>query len=212
MDWRLEDRIALLAGQASARDVCHNLPWLRPPLVATESARERLKAWALAGGLARPKPDTTGLRFIGDRAINVSAIQALDTLAPPARDFILDNVIVFGAGVTIDGCCGTLPPWPALKVVALRRGVAPDVHDPGEAFYARRIALHEFAHAWLEPVVTWGPSATSEQMAATDTPSPGKHYTKEDRPIEIRAWALTENWEGEPLGPAFWLTIRRTMS
>lgn len=211
MDWRLEDRVALLAGQASARDVCHGLSWLRPPLVATEAGRERLKSWALAGGLSRPTPDTTKLRFVGDPAIQVSAIQALDTMAPPARDFVLDNVIVFGAGVTIDGCCTAVPDQPALRWVVLGRGVAKEVSDPGAVCYARRVALHEFAHAWLEPDPTFG-LPTPDHIAAKRALQPGKHYTKHQRPIELRAWALAENWEGAPFSGDFWSTIRRVLS
>jgi hypothetical protein len=207
MDWRLEDRMALLAGQASARDVCHHLPWLRRPLVATESARERLTAWALAGGLSRPKPDTTALQFYGDKGARVSAIMALDLMAPPARDYILDNVMVFGVGVTSVGWCGTVAGALPRRIVALSQGANEDNNDG--AYYARRIALHEFAHAWLEP----------EELASSNLPTvrrdelpPGKFYTKQQTPVELRAWSLTECWEGEPLGADFWFKVRQAMS
>jgi hypothetical protein len=206
MDWRLEDRVALLAGQASAREVCQGLPWLRRPLVATDAARERLKAWALAGGLSRPKRDTSKLEFYGDLGANVAAVMALDVMAPPARDFVLDNVVVLGVGVTTEGWCGNLAGRPFRKVVALSRGANRDNNEG--AYYARRVALHEFSHAWLEP------DRADAAPSVVDQPDlhQGKYYTRAQRPVELRAWSLTEQWEGQPFGPDFWLTIRRTLS
>lgn len=202
---RLEERMAWLAGQATARDVCHHLPWLQPPLVATEAARERLTAWALAGGLRRPKPDTTTLEFYGDRSVKVAAIMALDVMAPPARDYVLNNVLVLGVGVTTEGWCGNLAGRPLRKIVALARGANKDNNDG--AYYARRIALHEFSHAWLESDEPAEPAPS-----VVEQPDQGKFYTQSQRPIELRAWSLTELWEGAPLGPDFWMTIRRTLS
>lgn len=210
MGWSLEDRLALLAGQASARDVYHGLEWLRPPVVATEPSRERLRAWVLGGGLTRPKPDTTTIEFLGDDVeIKVAAILALEAMAPPARDYILENVLVVGISVSSGWMAPLTRRAQSRKLITVLSYGCKE-NDPARTFRARRIALHEFAHCWLE-------SNKSDETPAHNphldrTKEPGKEYARWQRPIELRAWTLTELWEGEPLGSDTWMSIRRMMS
>jgi hypothetical protein len=215
MEWSLEHRLALLDNVVSMRQFVEApARWLQRELVATAAAKERLKTWARAGGLARASRDTSELRCCGDLDIHVAAVMALRMLAPPARDYVMDHAFVVCVGETTEGFALKLPAdMPAGKgarLVALTVG-APE-GNPSRTAWAVRVALHEFAHVWLEPDETFSAPTADEQQQIAAARNAGRHYSAKQSAIELRAWSLAERWEGQPFSGDFWLQVRRSLT
>jgi len=149
----ITDRYELLGGTVSYRDLAHGAaPWLQSPLVRTEAARARLRAWAEGGGMSRPTPTAREIRerlvYIGmdraDRSIADTVVEVLLRIAPPARDAVLSECWIIGLGVA--GLCATAPATApgALRIIALN-GQALDDGLP-------TTVAHECAHHWLLPL------------------------------------------------------------
>jgi hypothetical protein len=217
MDWSLESKLELLGNALSGAEFYAGpARWLRNELVSTAAARDRLRAWAVAGGLRRPERCGTSLRFCGDRTVNVAAILALNMLAPPARDYVLDKTVVVGSGDETHGFAARFPAAPSAneaRLVVLTCG-SPE-GNPVLTEIAVRVALHEFAHVWLEPAETFDePPNSTEREERLRLRSAGGPilYTRHQSAMELRAWALAEAWRGEPFGGGFWLEIRKHLT
>lgn len=222
MNWSLEYRLGLLGNVVSGRDYFKGpARWLRRELVSTPAARGRLRAWALAGGLHKPVPDGTDVRFCGDVCIQAAAAMALNMMAPPAREYVVKNTFVVGAGHESDGFAMLFPARPAkgqrARLVVLTKGL-PD-NDPGALACAVRQALHEFAHVWLESDQTFieiDPVEIAERRRLLWLNGSGNYgsvrYTKKQSAVELRAWSLVERWEGQPFGCDFWRSVRETLT
>lgn len=210
----LEDRVKLLAGKVSMRQLAGGAAaWLRPELVRTAAARDRLRAWCEAGGLERPPMSrdeiVDQLSYVGPPYMGVAVALAVESMAPPARDYVLDHVQFIALGEHHAGWIAGVrtPRLEARQTIAIA-GVQ---NDSAGTFMARRTTLHECAHAWLEPSSLPPTVAMQRQAAKAAASAAGKLYSAADIPIELRAWSLAEVWEGAPFGGDFWLRIRRAL-
>jgi len=139
----LEERHAVLPG-VPARCLVHGMPWLRGPLVSTEHAIARLRAWVAGGGLQRPAPDIRkALPLYGDTEVLPAVIVALELMAPPARDYVLQEATILAAG------WGTLA-WTGGTPLGSRPHVIVISAHARNLAAVSRLMLHEAAHCWLE--------------------------------------------------------------
>lgn len=211
MIWNLETKLELLAGSMSAREfvAAGGVPWLSQALCCTDVARERLRDWCAAGGMTRPAVSRGAIvermAYMGTDAVAVPIVLALEAMAPPARDFALQHVLFIGVDAGEAGWCAPIVPVPGglRKVVVVRRESRSDAGD----WYARRTALHELAHAWLEPVMEDAAVVRDRRQARQQAYLSGRYYSELDKDIEYRAWSLVEAWDG-PLG-SLWFDIRK---
>lgn len=193
MTWDLEARLALLAGTVTGRQFYAGpARWLSRELVRTEAAIGRLREWCIGGGLERPEPDVRrAVRFFGDESMLPIVVEALEMMAPPARAFVLQRCATYGTGWDTRGWTGPQP-RPADRIILLS-GARRDIGS------IRLTALHEFAHAWLEPLP---PAEAITAAAAADVENyflargHGPHYKLPAvLTSERQADALAADWE-----------------
>jgi len=119
-------------------------PWLTYGLVQTTVAIDRLRAWFGRGGLDAQPPASSLVRYIGDTEMAAAVRDALDRIAPAARDYVIRHAIVIGVGWSSAGWTGGRLPDHRVCIVVSGRS--------RDATCIRGIALHEMAHTWLESV------------------------------------------------------------
>jgi hypothetical protein len=151
----LEERYDALAGAVRYRDLARGgYRWLTDTLVKTDGARQRLRAWALAGCHDGPRE----LCYTGNESIGRAADAVLQALPPPVAWHVARAVLVIGQGFA-GGMCATfpkLPPCDENRQIVTVGKVPNDADLPG-------IIAHEFAHAW-----TFGIVAVSSAVALTE--------------------------------------------
>lgn len=146
------DRIALLRGAMTARDIAHGAaPWLTDTLVITAPARARLQRWAAAGG---PPADRSAVCCVGPDPINDLLQSTLARIPEPVAEHVVRHCVVAVVGRRTAGWAMVLP-RPAHEPSEAPHLVTITAHDadrtPEEV--AARLA-HECAHSWLSfPVV-----------------------------------------------------------
>jgi hypothetical protein len=188
----LFERIALLAPAMTPRDVAAGRArWLQDELVCTEHARERLRAWVLAGGLSRPAPDVRArLQYYGDVEVLPIVVRGFQRMAPPARDYVLEHAAIVGVGWSTYGwTAAAIPATPHVIVLSgARRDDAAIEHT----------VLHEAAHCWLEATPA-GIRPASAEIAASAARAGGKTTGMDPKVArkETRAEALVGLWKRE---------------
>lgn len=135
----LEERMRLLPG-ASARWIVREASWLTGELVATDQARARLRAWALAG---RPAADPDALPYIGDLSMRATVRGVLRKLPAPVVHHVVTRCLILAVGADALGWTSPAPQRPASQLILLCS--LPELEDLAD------LAAHEIAHAWLEP-------------------------------------------------------------
>jgi hypothetical protein len=118
--------------------------WLRPPLVATAAARQKLAAWIASG-----KPDAptqadalVGQQHIGDELLAHAIARTLSALPAPLGHYAIGHCQFISVGASIRGFCAPHVsherPW--LIVLSTAGQDVP-------LFEA--VVAHEVSHAWL---------------------------------------------------------------
>jgi hypothetical protein len=116
--------------------------WVSQPLIATEHARRRLRAWTDAD---RPDPRPEQLAYDGDPVVGAAVIDVVRRLPPPVRHHLVATCAVFGITTTGLYLSGVPLPTPLLTPVSVIllavRGLS--------RVDVEAAAAHEFAHGWL---------------------------------------------------------------
>jgi hypothetical protein len=157
----LSEKFELLSGAISYRALAQGeARWLRPELVRTEVARERVRTWAASGAFAALSTDDVEYnlrpRYIGDVIVRAIVAEALTKIAPPVRDLVLSTCWIFEVGKDATGWFGALPTARAESVINLN-GDRP-LDELASTF------AHECAHAWLHPMPR--PTASAYEAGA----------------------------------------------
>jgi hypothetical protein len=170
-------------------------PWASDELLATEAARDRLRAWYAAG---RPVPTVDRLvrelRYLGDAEIRAIALEALHEIPPPVTDFLLDHALICGVGWSARGWC-IRAALGAPSVLILLSGASHDRDD------LRDYLKHEAAHAWLE-LVPAAPMPAEDVynesafalLTAAARPELMRDVLADEAASERRADALARSW------------------
>ena len=168
--------------------------WLCQQLLATEAAIDRFRTWLAGGGLERPAPNVRErLRYFGDEEMFPALVSAIDAMAPPAREWMLDRAVVFGCGWSSAGWAGG-----AASDLATRRVVLVSGHHRHEEAL-RGITWHEAGHCWLESperVITPHESQNFNRLHAATIAHPDfqRLATQQKRQVEHRANCLAAVW------------------
>lgn len=141
----IDERRTLLPS-ATYRELSAAGVWLKPALVATATARARVRAWDAAGRPGPPHP----VRVAGDVRVSRIVREVADRLPPPARWWVSAHVQVVSLPQRAAGIATTPPAAlphacdpPRLVVVS---------GDDDDAEVAGTVA-HEFGHCWLDDTV-----------------------------------------------------------
>jgi len=197
MNLSLQEKADLFGGVVTARQLVNGaVPWFCQELVETESAQARLRQWAASGGMARTFPPARireELRYYGDPRMLPAVIDAVASVPPPVRDFVLEEVALLGIGWVHIGRT-FLAPFEGQRMIILS-GASHDETRIG------RLVLHELAHAWLESpalgeVATCLPAAGLENVDALARDEGWLDDAfRWRRAKENRADALARQWE-----------------
>jgi hypothetical protein len=185
----LPEKCAVLPAVSGRR--LAELRWLTRALVETDHAVTRLQQWAANGGLDRPAPDCREIVvYHGDEPMLADVVQALNYLAPPARDYVLETAAIVGTGWTTRGWAGRIGPVADRARIIVLSGASRDHRDVFE------LMLHECAHTWLEANI--GPTASAAGAMALHEYAFAQGFaprlTAEVERIESRARCLARIW------------------
>lgn len=195
----LAERMALVPGISARRLLT---PWLNSALVATDDARERLRAWYDASDRLAGDQDPIRERVVyyGDPEMLDPIVEALGMMAPPARDFVMSCAFIVGVGWSRGGWThgGQFRPQRDRIIVLSGRN--------REARLVRNCMLHEAAHVWLEsqsdaPVLSEHLfSLLFEHHAAKNGDSWRSDFVAKGREEEKRAESLAAVWAASERG------------
>jgi hypothetical protein len=160
------------------------------PLVATETARTRLRAWVAAGS---PAPDFGQLRYVGSSIdLVLPVIATLDRVPPAVAWHVVRAVVVIVLdSVRFRGFAVSAPhsdDAESFVVLAWR----------GDAASFAETTAHEVSHAWLESyarrsVQLPDAAALHDLLGGRPVGAPGSH-SPEYVAAERRADALVDRW------------------
>jgi hypothetical protein len=127
-------------------------------MMVTTAARERIRAWVAAGGLARPdtpqeRAELVGrVAVVGDDTLELLVRDALGRLPLVVLDHLRRHAVLLPVGRRCGGFAALLPAPEADAIEARRVLVlAYDGSDKAAEIEFLVLVAHETAHAWLLP-------------------------------------------------------------
>lgn len=162
--------------------------WCVPELIATESARDRLRAWAAAGAA---QPDAALVRVVaGD--LEALVRRTLASLPAPVIDHLARHAFILATGREVAGWCASLPAPRTDATEGQRVLVATMPRSGADADFCSMV-MHEAAHHWLEP------GAPLHQVSVT---AAAVHEARDNRALMLKCgveWGLLHRLT-EPAG------------
>ena len=188
----LEERFTVLGGLFTYRQLVAGASpwWVDDNHLCTDDAKARHRQWCLDGGLMRPAPDVREtIQYFGDPPVLPIVVAALESIAPPARDYVLATTQFISTGWSTYGWTNASPSTRHQLVV-----LSCERRDPMAIW---EVVLHECAHVWLEATRVAAATTVGQINLREESLRAGWHpeLSRAITLIESRAKRLASTWE-----------------